>query len=106
MCIRDRAIASYEWMAAATLIIVAKFFLPIYIKKGIYTMPGFLEQRYDKRVRTSLAIFWTLLIVFVNLTTVLYLASLALGSVIDIPFSWAVMGLAAFAAIYLSLIHI
>ncbi len=94
------AIASYEWMAAATLLIVAKFFLPIYIKKGIYTMPGFLEQRYDKRVRTSLAIFWTLLIVFVNLTTVLYLASLALGSVIDIPFGWAVMGLAAFAAIY------
>ncbi|MEP7266315.1 MAG: sodium/sugar symporter [Saprospiraceae bacterium] len=94
------AIASYEWMAAATLLIVAKFFLPIYIKKGIYTMPGFLEQRYDKRVRTSLAIFWTLLIVFVNLTTVLYLASLALGGVMNIPFGWAVAGLAAFAAIY------
>ena len=94
------AIASYEWMAAATLLVIAKFFLPIYIKKGIYTMPGFLEQRYDKRVRTSLAIFWTLLIVFVNLTTVLYLASLALGSVINIPFGWAVAGLTAFAAIY------
>jgi solute:Na+ symporter, SSS family len=94
------AIASYEWMAALTLIIVAKFFLPIYIKKGIYTMPGFLEQRYDKRVKTSLAIFWTLLIVFVNLTSVLYLASLALGTVMQIPFGYAVLGLAAFAAIY------
>ena len=55
------AIASYEWMSAITLIIVAKYFLPIFLKKGIYTMPQFLEQRFDKRVRTGLAIFWVLL---------------------------------------------
>ncbi len=67
------AIASYEWMSALTLILVAKYFLPIYLKKGIYTMPQFLEIRFDKRVRTSLAVFWLLVYIFVNLTSVLYL---------------------------------
>lgn len=62
------AISTYEWMAAITLLVVAIFFLPIYIKKGIYTMPGFLLDRYDTRVRTTMAIFWLLLYVFVNLT--------------------------------------
>ena len=52
------AIATYEWMAAATLLVVAIFFLPIYLKKGIYTMPGFLFDRYDARVRTTMAVFW------------------------------------------------
>src|SRR5690606_28163876 len=60
------AIASYEWMAALTLILVGLIFLPIFLKKGIYSMPQFLEQRYDGRVRTFMAIFWLLLYVFVN----------------------------------------
>ncbi len=75
------AIASYELMAALTLIIVAKYFLPIFLEKGIYTMPQFLEERFDNRVRTGLAIFWVLLFVFVNITSVLYLGGLALQTV-------------------------
>ncbi len=70
------AIATYEWMAAATLLVVAIFFLPIYLKKGIYTMPGFLFDRYDGRVRTTMAVFWLLLYVFVNLTSVLVFGGL------------------------------
>jgi len=73
------AIATYEWMAAITLLIVAYFFLPIYLKKGIFTMPQFLEVRFDARVRTVLAVFWLLVYVFVNLTSVLYLGALAMG---------------------------
>lgn len=94
------AIASYELMAAITLIIVAKFFLPIFIKRGIYTMPQFLEQRYDKRVRTGLAFFWVLLFIFVNITSVLYLGGLALESIMGIPLMWGVVGLALFAATF------
>ena len=94
------AISTYEWMAAATLIIVAIFFLPIFLKKEIYTMPQFLEQRYDNRVRTSLAIFWLVLYIFVNLASVLYLGALSLETILNIPFMWGVIGLAAFALLY------
>ncbi|HEU4779209.1 MAG TPA: hypothetical protein VFS58_04930, partial [Steroidobacteraceae bacterium] len=65
------AIASYEWMAAITLIIVGKYFLPIFLKNGIYTMPEFLERRYSPAVRNVMAIFWLILYVFVNLTSIL-----------------------------------
>ncbi len=94
------AIASYEWMAAATLLIVGFFFLPIFLKKGIYTMPQFLESRYDSRVRTAMAIFWLFLYVFVNLTSVLYLGALSIETIMGIPFLYAVIGLAAFAMLY------
>ena len=94
------AIASYEWMAAVTLLIIAYFFLPIYLEKGIFTMPQFLEQRYDGRVRTLLAVFWLLVYVFVNLTSVLYLGALALEGIMDIPLWTGVIGLAAFATVY------
>jgi solute:Na+ symporter, SSS family len=94
------AISTYEWMAAATLLVVAIFFLPIYIKKGIYTMPGFLLDRYDTRVRTTMAIFWLLLYVFVNLTSVLYLGALTLNTILDVPLFTGILGLAAFAMIY------
>jgi len=67
------AISSYEWMAAATLIIVAVFFLPVYLKNKIYTMPQFLRQRYSPVVATTMAIFWLLLYIFVNLTSIIYL---------------------------------
>jgi len=73
------AIASYEFMAALTLLIVGKYFLPIFIKTGIYTIPEFLEKRYNSNVKSVLAIFWIFLFIFVNLTTVLYLG----GSAID-----------------------
>lgn len=94
------AIASYELMAALTLVIVAKFFLPIFLEKGIYTMPQFLEERFDKRVRIGLAIFWVLLFVFVNITSVLYLGGLALKNIIGIPLIWSVVGLAIYAATF------
>ncbi|MCR9081692.1 MAG: sodium/sugar symporter [Cyclobacteriaceae bacterium] len=94
------AISTYEWMAAATLLVVAIFFLPVYIKKGIYTMPGFLLDRYDTRVRTTMAIFWLLLYVFVNLTSVLYLGALSLNTILNIPLTYGIIGLALFAMIY------
>src|SRR5215469_15099845 len=65
------AIASYEWMAAATLLLVGKFFLPIFLRNEIYTMPQFLERRYGKSIRTIMALFWLALYVFVNLTSII-----------------------------------
>lgn len=94
------AIASYELMAAITLIIVAKYFLPIFLKKGIYTMPQFLEQRFDKRVRSGLAVFWVLLFVFVNITSVLYLGGLALQNIMGVDLFFGIVGLAIFAATF------
>ena len=94
------AIASYEWMSALTLVFVAKYFLPIFLEKGIYTMPQFLEIRYDHRVRTGLAVFWLLLYIFVNLTSVLYLGALSLRTIMGVPLIWGVIGLAAFSSLY------
>ncbi|MBN1340317.1 MAG: sodium/sugar symporter [Bacteroidales bacterium] len=93
-------IASYEWMAAITLILVGKYFLPVFLEKKIYTMPQFLEMRYDGRVRTAMATFWLLVYVFVNLTSVLYLGALALETIMGIPLIYGLLGLALFAAIY------
>jgi SSS family solute:Na+ symporter len=94
------AIASYEWMAAITLIIVGKYFLPIFIEKGLYTIPEFVEKRFSTNLKTILAVFWILLYVFVNLTSVLYLGSLALETIMGIPMMYGVIGLALFAAAY------
>lgn len=93
-------IASYEWMAAITLIIVGKYFLPVFLEKKIYTMPQFLEMRYDGRVRTAMATFWLVVYVFVNLTSVLYLGALAMETIMGIPITYAIIGLAIFAAVY------
>lgn len=98
------AIASYEWMAAITLLIVGKFFLPVFIKKNLYTIPEFIEQRYSKNLKTILAVFWIALFVFVNLTTVLYLGATALDTIVgggdgSILVS-SIIGLALFAAAY------
>ena len=94
------AIASYEWMAALTLIVVGKYFLPIFIEKGLYTIPEFVEKRYSKNLKTILAVFWIGLYVFVNLASVLYLGSLALETIMGIPMGYGVIGLALFAAAY------
>lgn len=94
------AISTYEWMAAATLIIVGIFFLPVFLEKQIYTMPQFLEKRFDARVRTSLAVFWLLLYIFVNLSSVLYLGALNLETILNIPFTTGMIGLAVFALLY------
>lgn len=94
------AIASYEWMAAVTLLVIAYFFLPIYLEKEIFTMPQFLEQRYDGRVRMLLAIFWLLVYVFVNLTSVLYMGGLSMNVIMGLPLWGSIAGLALFATVY------
>ena len=76
------AIASYEWMAAITLLVVEKYFLPIFIEKGPYTIPEFIEKRYSTNLKTILAVFWIALFVFVNLTTVLFLGGKALDTIV------------------------
>lgn len=93
------AIAVYEWMAAATLIIVAIFFIPVYLKNKIYTMPQFLGQRYNGTVAMIMAIFWLLLYVVVNLTSILYLGALAINSISGINTTACMYVLAAFAII-------
>jgi len=94
------AVASYEWMSAITLIIVGKYFLPVFIQKGIYTIPEFVEKRYSTNLKTILAVFWIALYVFVNLTSVLYLGALAIETIMGIPMIYAAIALALFAAAY------
>ena len=94
------AIASYEWMAALTLIIVGKYLLPVFLKHEIYTMPQFLEQRYDHRVRMVMATFWLGVYVFVNLTSILWLGALAINAITGLDLNYAIILLAAFAAAY------
>tara|TARA_B110000263_G_scaffold227521_1_gene219939 strand:- start:109 stop:1785 length:1677 start_codon:yes stop_codon:yes gene_type:complete len=98
------AIASYEWMAAITLLVVAKYFLPIFIQKGLYTIPEFIEKRYSTNLKTILAVFWIALFIFVNLTTVLFLGGKALDTVIGTGdgsiLITSIIGLALFAAAY------
>ncbi|GAB3952859.1 sodium/sugar symporter [Spirosoma harenae] len=91
------AISSYEWFAAAVLIIVAVFFIPIYLRNHIYTMPQFLAQRYSDTVSTILAIFWLVVYVLVNLTSILYLGAIAIESLVGISFTACTIGLAIFA---------
>lgn len=94
------AIASYEWMAALTLLIVGKFFLPIFLRNRIYTMPQFLEQRYGPSLRTLMAVFWLGLYVFVNLTSIIWLGSIAVTQVAGINQDVALIGLGLFALLY------
>jgi len=93
------AIASYEWMAAATLIIVAVFFLPIYLKNRIYTMPQFLSGRYNNTVSTIMTVFWLLVYVLVNLTSIFFLGAIAIETITGIPFNLCIIGLAVFSVI-------
>ena len=94
------AIGSYEWMSALTLVIVGKYLLPVFLKHKIYTMPQFLEQRFDSRVRTVLAFFWLGVYVFVNLTSILWLGSLAINTVTGLDITYALVMLGAFSAAY------
>lgn len=93
------AIATYEWMAAATLIVVAVFFLPVYLKNKIFTMPQFLNQRYNSTVSLIMAVFWLLLYIVVNLTSILFLGALAVSSISGLDFQLCIYGLALFAVI-------
>lgn len=94
------AIASYEWMAALTLLIVGKYFLPIFIEKGLYTIPEFVEKRFSTNLKTILAVFWIGLYIFVNLASVLYLGGLAIETIMGVDMVYAIIGLALFAAAY------
>ena len=93
-------ISAYEWMAAITLLLVAKFFMPIFIKQGIYTIPEFVEKRFNQTLKTILAVFWICLYIFVNLSSVLYLGGTALQIIMGIPMMYTVIGLAVFALVY------
>src|SRR5688572_28097046 len=93
------AISSYEWMAAATLIVVAIFFIPLYRINKIYTMPQFLSVRYNNAVSTVLAVFWLLIYVFVNLTSIIYLGAIAIHSITGLSFEVCIIGLIVFSLI-------
>ncbi len=98
------AIASYEWMAALTLIIVAKYFMPIFIEKKLYTIPQFIEVRFNKNLKTILAVFWIALFIFVNLTSVLFLGAKAVDTIIGNGdgslIVYAILGLGLIAIAY------
>src|SRR5690349_6647469 len=94
------AIASYEWMAALTLIVVGKWILPVFLKNGIYTMPEFLEKRYSPAVRNVMAVFWLALYIFVNLTSILWLGALAVNAIAGLDIQIAITALAVFALLY------
>ena len=94
------AIASYEWMGGLTLLIVGKFFLPIFLKNDIYTMPQFLERRYGTHIRSLMAVFWLGLYVFVNLTSILWLGAIAVSGVTGMDRMLALSLLGLFALCY------
>ena len=93
-------IASYEWMAALTLLIVGKYFLPVFLEKRIYTMPQFLEQRYGGAVRSLMAVFWLGVYTFVNLTSILWLGALTINTLTGLDLTLGLVCLAVFAMIY------
>jgi SSS family solute:Na+ symporter len=94
------AIASYEWMSALTLLLVGKYFLPIFLRNRVYTMPQFLERRYGPTLRTLMAVFWLGLYVFVNLTSIIWLGSIAVSQVAGVDQTMALAGLGLFALLY------
>ena len=96
------AISSYEWMAALTLIIVAVFFMPVYLKNKIYTMPQFLHERYNSRVAMIMAVFWLLLYIVVNLLSILYLGAIAVSGITGWSFELCVF-LLAIASVFIAL---
>jgi SSS family solute:Na+ symporter len=91
------AISAYEWMAAATLIIVAVFFMPVYLKNKIFTMPQFLSQRYNEKVAMIMAVFWLMLYIVVNLMSILYLGALAISGISGLDITFCILALAIFA---------
>jgi SSS family solute:Na+ symporter len=96
------AISTYEWMAAATLIIVAVFFMPVYLKNKIYTMPQFLNERYNGRVAMIMAVFWLALYVVVNLVSIFYLGAVAISGITGWNFMFCILIL-AIASVFIAL---
>ncbi|MEE9373758.1 MAG: sodium/solute symporter [Saprospiraceae bacterium] len=94
------AIAAYELMAALTLLLVAKFFIPVFIKNGIYTMPQFLEKRYDSTVKTIMAFFWLALFIFINITSIFYLGGLAIHTLTGYSIISGIIFLSLYSAVF------
>jgi SSS family solute:Na+ symporter len=97
------AVAVYEWLGAIALIIVAVFFMPIYLKNKIYTMPQFLKTRYNETVALIMSVFWLFLYVFVNLTSILYLGALAINGLLGGAYFHVVMIVLALFALFITL---
>jgi solute:Na+ symporter, SSS family len=93
-------IASYEWMAAITLLLVGKYFLPIFLENKIYTMPQYLENRYDSRVKSVMAVFWLGVYVLVNLTSILWLGGLAINAIAGVDMMFGMVFLSVFSVAY------
>lgn len=93
------AISSYEWMGALTLLVVAVFFMPVYLKNKIFTMPQFLNQRYNSKVAMIMAVFWLLLYIVVNLLSILYLGAVAIAGISGLDFAFCVLILAIFSVL-------
>ena len=94
------AIASYEWMAAITLVIVGKYLLPIFLDRQIYTMPQFLASRFGPSVKYAMSVFWLVLYVVVNLTTIMWLGATAINTLTGLSMFYGMLSLAAFAGAY------
>src|SRR5688572_13087504 len=97
------SVAAYEWIAAIALIIIAVWFMPVYLKNKIYTMPQFLKTRYNETVALIMAIFWLLLYVFVNLTSILYLGAIAISGLVGPEYLHQVMLLLAIFSLVITL---
>ena len=97
------AVAAYEWIAAIALIIVAVWFIPVYLKNKIYTMPQFLQNRYNDTVAMIMAVFWLFLYVFVNLTSILYLGAVAINGLMGGEYLHIIMICLAVFALLISL---
>ncbi|TDO29017.1 sodium:solute symporter family transporter [Sediminibacterium goheungense] len=97
------AVAAYEWIAALALIIIAIWFMPIYLKNKIFTMPQFLTNRYNETVALIMAVFWLFLYVFVNLTSILYLGAVAINGLVGGEYLHLIMVLLAVFALIITL---
>ena len=93
------AISVYELLGGVSLIIVAVYFLPMYLKNNIYTMPQFLSKRYNTRLATIMAVFWLFLYITVNLTSIIYLGALSLEKMTGFGFMTCAFFLTIFAII-------
>src|SRR3954471_12779980 len=97
------AVAAYEWIAAIALIIVAVWFIPVYLKNKIFTMPQFLETRYNKTVSLIMSIFWLFLYIFVNLTSILYLGAVAINNLLGGTYLHTIIILLSIFAVFITL---
>ena len=93
------AISVYELLGGVSLLIVAVYFLPMYLNNKIFTMPQFLAKRYDDRLATIMAVFWLFLYIFVNLTSIIYLGGISLEKMTGLSFMTCTIFLTIFAVI-------